>query len=125
MYGYIGEIKLLPADKERGAKTPALMQIVVRLPFKYGKSRLETEDSWLGCRVSAFISAACFANTEAVLRVGSPVTGFLEGSNIREHFGDQLTGWDGCRAADWKLLDPASFPARDSFYPLASYPKIP
>ena len=57
VYGYVGEIKLLPADKECGTRTPAMLQVVVRLPFRYGKNPLETRDSWLDCRVTAFMSA--------------------------------------------------------------------
>ena len=116
------------ADKEHGTLTPALLQIVARLPFRYGKNRLETMDSWLDCRASAFMStrnslvrvfantiptgAACFACDEAVLKVGSPVSGFSEGSNSKEHFGAQLTGWDLALASEWSLLDRASFPAK-------------
>ena len=56
--------------------------------------------------------AACFACDEAVLKVGSPVSGFIEGSNSKEHFGAQLTGWDLALASEWSLLDRASFPAK-------------
>ena len=48
---------------------------------------------------------------EAVLKVGSPVSGFLEGSNSKDHFGAQLTGRGASWASGWKLLSPASFPA--------------
>ena len=112
MYGFIGEIKLLPADRECGTKTPAMFQIIIRLPFRYGKSRLETVDSWLDCRVSAFTSAAWFADEQAVLKVGDPVSGFSEGSDGKEHFGCRLTGWDKTAAQEWRLLDAASFPAK-------------
>ena len=57
------------------------------------------------------MGAACFDHDEAVLKVGSPVSGFLEGSNSKDHFGAQLTGWDVSWASEWKLLSPASFPA--------------
>ena len=39
------------------------------------------------------------------------VSGFLEGSNSKDHFGAQITGWDVSWASEWKLLSPASFPA--------------
>ena len=100
------------ADHACGTKTPALFQMVIRLPFRYGKSRFETEDSWLDVRVSAFTSAAWFSDEQAVLKVGDPITGFLEGSNSREHCGCQLTGWDKTTASEWRLLDAASFPAK-------------
>ena len=37
---------------------------------------------------------------------------FSEGSDSKGHFGCQLTRWDRCLASEWKLLDPASFPAK-------------
>ena len=109
---YFGGIKRVLADHECGTKTPALFQVIVRLPFRYGKSRFETLDSWIDVRVSAFTSAAWFLDEQAVLKVGDPVSGFLEGSNSKEHFGSQLTGWDKCSAADWQLLDSASLPPK-------------
>ena len=78
VYGYLGEIKLLPAcvthrriilfswvtlfsaDDECGTETPALFQVVLQLPFPYGSTKCERYDSWLRCRVSAFTSASCF-----------------------------------------------------------------
>ena len=55
--------------------------------------------------------AACFAEEQSVLKVGSPVSGFIEGSNSKDHFGAQLAGWDTCLASEWSLLDRRSFPA--------------
>ena len=111
-YFHFGEIKLLPPDKECGAKTPALFQVVLQLPFRYGSTRGEGFDSWLHFRVSAFTSAACFDKASTVVKVGSPVSGFLESTNSKEHFGAQLTGWDTCPASEWKLSDGRSFPAK-------------
>ena len=43
IFGYIVEITLSEGD---GTETPAQLQIVSRIPGKYGQSRLELERSW-------------------------------------------------------------------------------
>ena len=128
-YGYIGEIKFLSNDEERdfkgpiflksnwapsyfGTVTPALLQISAQLPFRYGKSRGETSDSWTRCRISAFISTDVFCPPIQMLRVGGPVTGFIEATNSKEHFGAQLTGRAKTIASEWNLLAVACFPEK-------------
>ena len=86
-------LKSTPADKESGALTPAIFQILARLLFRYGKSKDDVQDSWVDARVAAFTLAAWFEDEETVLKVGPPVSGSIEASNSKEHFGAQRTGW--------------------------------
>ena len=111
VYGYIGEIKFLPPDEERGAETPALLQIVAHLPFRYGKTRAATYDIWAHCRISACVSTDAFDSPVQLSRVCDPVSGFVESANSKDHFGAQLTGWDKVLASEWEVLHDASFPA--------------
>ena len=110
IYGYIGEIEFFPRDDTPGTQTPAMMQIVIQLPFSYGKTKAGTYDSWAHCRMSAFISAAAFGPPVATLRVGGPVAGFVENTNSQEHKNAQLTGWSAALASEWKLSQPAASP---------------
>ena len=98
------------ADDECGTDTPAVFQVVVQLPFRYGSTKGEAFDSWLHCRVTAFMSAACFEEPRLFLKVGDPVSGFLECTHSKKHFGAQLTGWPRTLATEWKTISPASFP---------------
>ena len=131
--GYIGEIKFPPNDVGRylvgvascfffkminassfnfGTAAPALLQMVVQLPFRHGKTRAETYDSWIHCRISAFISSAACDPPIQMLRVGGPVAGFIESTSSKEHFVAQLDGWGGTLASEWKLASAASSPEK-------------
>ena len=111
VFGFIGDMKLPPADTQRGAESPPLFQIIAQLPFRYGNSNAESSDSWIHCRISAFVTAACFGTAPQILRVGDAVTGFIESTNSKAHDGAQLTGWRKIPAVEWKAMSKASFPA--------------
>ena len=46
-----------------------------------------------------------------MLKLGDPVTGFLESAS-RELNSAQLSGWDICTAAEWLKLSENTFPPR-------------
>ena len=75
-----------------GTVTPALLQIARQLPFRYGTSRAESYDSWTHVRISAFISTTAFDPPIQMLRVGDPVTGFIESTNSKDRDGAQFDG---------------------------------
>ena len=45
------------------------------------------------------------------MRVGGPVSCFVESTNSDDHFGAQLTGWNKVLSSDRQVLQAASFPA--------------
>ena len=98
------------ADEECGAETPALFQVVLQPPFRYGSTKWETYDSWLRCRGTAFTSAAFFEEHQLFLKVGDAVSGFVECTTSKAHFGAQLTGRSKTLATERKALQPASSP---------------
>ena len=58
------------------------------------------------------MSAACFGEPQLFLKVGDPVSGFLECTNSKKHFGAQMTGWPKALATEWKkIISPASSPS--------------
>lgn len=97
-------------DLERGAETPALLQVVVQLPSRCGSSKAGTYDSWGRCLISAFISTAAFDPHSRYYEWGGPVSGFTDGANSKEPFVPHLTGWEKVRASGWKLLSASSSP---------------
>lgn len=46
----------------------------------------------------------------ATLRVGDPITGFVESTNNFAPMGAHLAGWEAALASGWDLLPPDSFP---------------
>ena len=106
VFGYVGDIQL--AVEARGTATPTQLTIVAMIPWRYGNdAKIETEDSFIFCRIDAFASKALltiggrilsfptpiFASDPAVIiRVGDPVSGFLEPSP-GDSKSAQLTGW--------------------------------
>ena len=56
-FGYIAEIKLTDGE---GCDNPAHLQIVTKVPWRYGPSAAETETSWVFIRIQAFTSKALF-----------------------------------------------------------------
>ena len=114
VYGYVDEIKFLPANDDRGAPaaidldTPALLQIVVKMRRRYGSSAVERCDSHLFCRVQAFTSTSAFKTPSEMIFVGDPASGLLEATS-GEHLTAQLTGWWPVGASEWRLRHPQSF----------------
>ena len=64
-FGYVAEIKLSFGG---GSDTPAQLQLVTKVPWRYGPSAAERESSWILVRAQAFTSKALF---ETPARVGS------------------------------------------------------
>ena len=92
------------------AETPTLLQIGIHQPFRHGKSRAVSYGSWIHVGLSSFIITDAFDPPVQMLRVGDPVTGFVEGASSEDHFGAQLSGWAKTLDTEWKLLHAASFP---------------
>ena len=90
--------------------TPALLQLVAKLPWRYWGSPSERGDSFLYCRVNMFASQAAFSSSGRLIRVGDPVCGFVEPTS-GDASSAQATGWDICDPAVWKMSAPASAPA--------------
>ena len=110
--GFIGEIKILQTGDSTivRCETPAHLKIIAKLWWMYGNSPAERHDSFIYCRVQDFTSAACCDGPHALMRVGDPVTGFIE-ATIGGHGTAQLTGRGPVSSAEWKLRHPRSFMA--------------
>ena len=52
-FGFVADLQL--ADGE-GADTPAQLKVAIKIPWKYGPSAAERENSWTYARVQAFVS---------------------------------------------------------------------
>ena len=105
-FGHIGSLKI---TESYGTGSPFCAQVILRLPFRYGSSPSEMEDSWVFCRVNAFSSCACLPSAAQGVRVGQIVSGVLAKSSHEYHTA-QLVGWSGTSASDWKMLSPRTFP---------------
>lgn len=116
VYGYIGEIKFSPDDDSRlmTPETPAFLQIVVKLWWKYGNLPAEQHDSFAFCRLNAILSTEAFDGRTILRRVGDPVAGFSEAISGAQ-LSAQLTGWGPISAAEWQSRQPQSFPAFGGF----------
>ena len=68
-YGYAGEIKLIEWE---GADTPAQLQIICVIPWKYGVSAQEFASSYIHVRIQAFVSRAYFATPVCAIAAGGP-----------------------------------------------------
>ena len=127
MFGYVAEIKLSSGD---GTDTPAQLQVVCRIPWRYGVtsagaalkfltifgnsrnfSPFERDFSWIYVRVQAFASKALFASAATIVKLGSCVSGFAEPTSGSSK-SCQLVGWDVIQPADWKILSPSTFPVQ-------------
>ena len=75
-YGFIGGI----ADSSTMDDTcaPISLQVIVKLPFRFGETAKGKEDSFLFARVNAFSSMACLGRSFESLCLGMPVRGVLE-----------------------------------------------
>ena len=92
VFGYVGDLQLTDGE---GTDTPAQLQIVIKIPWKYGHSSAEKENSWMYARVQAFVSKALFSQPAQVVKLGSCISGFLEPTSGTSK-SCQLVGWDVC-----------------------------
>ena len=115
VYGYIGEIKYLQEADSNGdllpitVETPAMVQDVTKLRWRYGSLREEAYGSCLFCRVVAFTSTAAFSEPSVVLAVGGPISGLIEATR-GDHLDELLSAWCPVSAAEWKLRSLRTFP---------------
>ena len=63
VFGYVDEILLINGA---GTTTPAQLQVVIRIPWRYGSTAREAESSWALARLIAFTSKALFADADRV-----------------------------------------------------------
>ena len=107
----LGEISYLQEDKEIPitVRTPARIQAVVRLWWRYGPMLEERRDSWLYVRIVAFARTAAFAEESAILSVGDPIAGVIEASS-GDHDTAQLSGWHPFRLMSGSCAPPRTFP---------------
>ena len=75
------------------------------MPLRYGNSKPEAYDSWVRFRLTTVVSAAAFDDPVFALRVGSPVTGFIERASI-DRKSAPLTGWALASSSGGKLIRP-------------------
>ena len=66
VFGYVAEIKLTSGE---GTRTPAQLQVALRVPWRYGAQPHEKELSWMLVRAIAFTSKACFETPGRVVLV--------------------------------------------------------
>ena len=124
-FGCVAEITLTDGE---GADTPAQLQIVTRIPWRYGTNVRETGLSWILVRVQAFVSKALFDSPARVvlcapplffsfsvsfsrahprIKLGHCVSGFCEPTN-----GDtkscNIVGWDTCSLDMWRACSPTT-----------------
>ena len=107
IFGYVAEIRCTDGA---GTETPAQLQLVTRIPFRYGRTTAEKDFSWVLVRLQAFVSKALFAQPARVIKLGSVVAGFAEPSSGTAH-SCQIVGWDVCSLDEWRQASPASVPA--------------
>ena len=111
VYGYAGEIKCLqekPGDAIT-CETPAVVQAVIKLWWRYFPMRGEASGSSLIFRALAFASCAAFGERLQVIRAGGPISGIVEATDGKHHTA-QLTGWAPATAAEWELRSPRTLP---------------
>ena len=90
------------------------------MPWRYGDSAVERENSFLYCRVNLFAPQAAFNSSGRLIRVGDPVFGFVEPASGNASSA-QAIGWDICDPAVWKMTAPASAPAMFELNPNALF----
>ena len=89
--------------------TPASLQIVVKIPPRYGISSIEKENSWAHCLINSFSSQSAFGCAGKLIRVGDPIDGFAEPTSGGPD-SSQIIAWGVCDPAVWKMTSPASVP---------------
>ena len=105
-YGFVSSIKI---TESKDAGSPFGAPVILRVPFRYGDSPFEAENSCLYCRVNAFASCDYLPSSAQAVRIGMPVCGVVSKSSLDYHTA-QLVGWDPTTASDWKLLSPDACP---------------
>ena len=75
VFGYVAETTLSSGE---GTDTTAQLQIVTRIPRRYGSTDREKELSWILVRLQAFVPKALFASADRVVALGSFFCGFTE-----------------------------------------------
>ena len=107
LFGYVAEIALTDGE---GTDAPAQIQIVTKIPWRYGRTASESPCSWVLARVQSFVSRALVAPPAQIVKLGSCVSGFADPSS-----GDSrschLVGWDTCSIDEWKAVTPTTAPA--------------
>ena len=63
VFGYVAEILLIEGD---GAASPAQLQVVIKIPWRYGSTSRETEASRMLTRLIAFTSKALFEDATRI-----------------------------------------------------------
>ena len=74
--GYVGALEDSPAMQDTA--TPFTAQIVTKLPFRYGKTEAERQDSYVFVRIQAFSSRACLGKSFDTVALGTPIRGVLD-----------------------------------------------
>ena len=105
-YGYVSSIKVTDSYD---TGSPFCAQIIIRLPYRFGTSAVETQNSWIYCRANAFSSRACLPGSAQAVRIGMPVCGLVFKSS-RPYGTAHLFGWATTTAEDWKLSPRDTFP---------------
>ena len=110
VFGFVGEIEYLQDDPDIpiAPKSPAMVQDVVKLWWRYDHTYEEALDSYAYVRMNAFASTAAFGGDSVWLSVGDPITGVIE-ANRSTYATAQLSGWPRTAAAEWKMPSPRSF----------------
>ena len=110
VYGYVADIKLVlptpfffpflvtgcvtPSAGE-GTLTPAQLQVVTLIPWRYGATAGELCASFIWVRLNAFTSKAFFRSAVQVIAVGDAVVGYVEPTNGKCQSA-QLVSWGPC-----------------------------
>ena len=89
--------------------TPVAIQVVLKLPFRFGATSDERKDSWAFARVSAFSSRVALDKSFDVVTLGTPIRGVLEVTKS-DYSSAQLIG---CRF--WGTISLSPFPPLSSF----------
>lgn len=115
-YGYVRSIKV--TERWGDGPPPFCDQVILRLPFRYGSTPSELEDSWIFFLVNAFASCACLPSSAQAVRFGVAVCGVVTKSP-RDYQTAKLAGRSPTSASDWKLLPPRYLSAKGtgSFIP--------
>ena len=87
--GYIGEAKSSKTTED--TSTPLRLQVVAKLPYRFGKTEAETKDSHIFVRVNAFASRACLDKSFDCVKLGSVVCG-IWGNTSSTYHSAQLVG---------------------------------
>ena len=111
VYGYVGGVAYLQEGPEIpiACKTPARVQAVAKLWWRYGCLREGRADNCCYCRVVAFASTTSFEGESVVLTVGDPISGVIEAAS-GSYTTAQLSGWKPVMAAERNLRSPRTFP---------------